>query len=419
MRVDTEHVSEQASREGGRTGHGPRMGVGPGVMAGVLLVLALSVAFTRPQWTNLHALQAAAWLEGRLEVPAGHHDLAEHGGRAYVPFPPFPTLLLLPVVAVTGVERAPVRGLAVVLAALALWAAARLVRRLEAPLTVTTWLAVGLLMGTAFWMCVTHSEGVWYFAHVVATTALLLAVGEALGRGRGWLVGALVGAAFLSRQLAVYSLLFAVAALWGRAAPRGRRAQVLEVLGCLGVFAVCAVGYLWLNAARFGNPLDTGYSAIPLSEFLAARVQRYGLFHPAYVPFNFLYMFLQGPHVSFGGEALLRPAGTDPMGTSLTLASPFVFLALRARGPRLLLLGAWATVGLGLLHMLLYYNNGYVQTNAQRFTLDVLPVLLVLVALGARRTPEGWTKASVAWAVGLNLVMLFLVRALGRALGGL
>lgn len=40
-------------------------------------------------------------------------------------------------------------------------------------------------------------------------------------------------------------------------------------------------GYLAINAARFGSPLDTGYAHIQLTGFLGARVARYGLFNLA------------------------------------------------------------------------------------------------------------------------------------------
>ena len=108
----------------------------------------------------------------------------------------------------------------------------------------------------------------------------------------------------------------------------------------------------------------------------------------------------------------------DGVGTSLTIASPFIFVALAARGSgtSVPVRAAWASIGLALLHMLLYYNNGFVQLNAHRFCLDFLPVLMVLIALGTQRLrPERW-KPLVAWAVGLNLFVLAVLPLLSRAL---
>ncbi|WP_426750541.1 glycosyltransferase family 39 protein [Myxococcus sp. Y35] len=387
-------------------------------LLGILLVAVILGFQTRSQGPNLYSLQAEAWLGGRLDVAPGPHDLALYDGRAWVPFPPFPSVLLLPVVAATGAERAPVVMVSGLLSLLAGWATWRLLTRLDVALPERAWLSAALLLGTGFWSCVLWSNGVWFFAHVVAATFLLLAVSEALGRGRAVWVGLLAGCAFLSRQLVVYSLVFLLAVLWRRASAHGRKRQVVQVVLALGGFGLCALVYLAYNAARFGGPFDTGYAYIPLDDFLAARVAKYGLFHPAYVPFNFVSMFLEGPHFVFSPPRLLQPVAVDGVGTSLTIASPFVFVALAARGDgtSVPVRAAWASVLLALTHMLLYYNNGYVQLNAHRFCLDFFPVLFVLVALGANRLPADRWKPLVAWAVGLNVFVLAVLPGLSRAL---
>lgn len=390
----------------------------------LLGVLALLVALSfKQRWPggNLNVLQADAWLHGRMDIPLGSEDASVYGGKAWVPFPPFPSVVVLPFVAVLGPERVPMRLLSTLLALLAGWSLLRVLRRLELAPTDQGWMLAAFLLGTGLWSCALWSSGVWFFAHVVAATCLLLAVAESLGKGRAALVGLFAGGAFLSRQLAVYSLLFLVAVLWRRAAEGGRRRQVLQVGTALAAFGVCALVYLAYNAARFGNPFDTGYAYIPLDGHLQARVERYGLFHAAYVPFNFIHMFLEGPHFNFQPPRLLRPWDVNGFGTSLTVASPFVFLALAARdgGGLVPVRAAWATVGLAATHMLFYYNNGWIQLNAHRFTLDFLPVLMVLVALGVKQRPEGRWKPLVAWAVGLNAFVLALMPHLTRWLGRL
>src|SRR5687768_16721857 len=57
---------------------------------------------------NHFALQAEAWLHGRLDLGgpppayAGMNDFSRFDERWYVPFPPFPAFLLLPSVFVSG-----------------------------------------------------------------------------------------------------------------------------------------------------------------------------------------------------------------------------------------------------------------------------------------------------------------------------
>ncbi|MFP2925460.1 glycosyltransferase family 39 protein [Pyxidicoccus sp. 3LG] len=393
----------------------PRLGT---IVVVLLALLAIGQSFRRAPYAgpNLYGLQAEAWLQGRLEVPGPAEDLSLYGDRYYVAFPPFPSVVVLPVVALTGHARAPYHAVAVALSVLAAWVAWRILRRLDTPVGDRWWLVAALLGGTAFWSCVVQSEAVWFFAHVVATVCSLLALDEALGRARGPWAGLWVGLAFLSRQLCVYLIPFIALAVWLRHAEAGRRKQVLQAGAVLAVAGMCTLAYLVLNDVRFGSPFDTGYAGMPLIDFLGERVKRYGLFHPAYVPFNFFHMFLEGPHFVFGGPRQLAPLHMGEMGTSLTVASPFIFVALAARGQRPWQVAAWGTVLLTLVHMLHYYNNGWSQVNAQRFSLDFLPLLWVLVAMGTRRVePKVW-KPLVAWAVGLNVLALSLMPVLARAL---
>jgi len=276
------------------------------------------------------------------------------------------------------------------------------------------WLTAALLAGTGFWLVVLWSRGVWYFAAVVGVTCLLAAIHEALTAGRAWAVGLFAGLAVLSRQMAVYSLLFVLPVLWSHPRRTGRSGRVLAVAGALAVFGALAAAYPLFNWLRFGTPWETGYAFIRHAGHLAPRVAEHGLFSPAYVPANLVHMFLQGPHVVFSGPDLLRIDGPDPFGTSLTFASPFLFLAVLARGRRPVILGAATGAAACLGHQLLYHTQGWVQWNAQRYALDFIPLLMVLVALAVPRIdPRVW-KPLIGYAIALNFLMLFVVPNLHR-----
>jgi hypothetical protein len=103
---------------------------------------------------------------------------------------------------------------------------------------------------------------------------------------------------------------------------------------------------------------------------------------------------------------MLAPHEPDPFGTSLTMASPFLATAVVARGTGALGRAAWVSVLLMLGSALLYYNNGWIQVNCQRFTLDFMPILILLQAIGAKNVDARLWKAGVVWAVGLNLVAI-------------
>lgn len=360
---------------------------------------------------NMHVLQASAFLQGRLDLPRPVEDVAVFNGRIFSPYPPAPAVLLVPFVAVFGAAEALPTLVALAMTGWAAWSAYRICARLQVPRASAHLLTVGMLLGTAYWSAVLGSNTVWYFSHVVAVAALLAAVESAL-RGRAVAAGLFLATAALSRQLTLFAAPLVLALLYDDSLHHGAeppRRRVFRLLGFAIPLTVLLGGYLVLNAARFTGPLDTGYSYLPLSGFLQERVAAHGLFSLAYVPFNAVYLFLQGFSVRYGGPQQLTPVGMDPFGTSLVAGSPFLLLAVLARARRRTLVAAWMSIALILAGQLLYYNNGFAQTNAQRFTLDVVPLLFVLLCLAVQRARTRLWQAAVVYAVGLNVLALVVV----------
>jgi hypothetical protein len=230
--------------------------------------------------------------------------------------------------------------------------------------------------------------------------------GTLLTAFRALAVGLLLGCALLSRQMCLYSGLLLLVLLWTRAGP----SLPLRLLSA-GVFSTAIAAmfgvYLWFNWARFENPFEPGSRFIPVGPIWAENLSRYGVFNLAYVPFNVLQLLFQGFHFELSRDQFKM----DRNGTSITFASPWVFAAVRASWDRPLLMAAWASVLLTVAHQMVYYSNGWAQVNAQRYTLDFLPILLPLVALGVKRCPPALWKGAVAYSVGLNfLALVFLPR---------
>jgi hypothetical protein len=202
----------------------------------------------------------------------------------------------------------------------------------------------------------------------------------------------------------VFPAFFLVAALWDRHRDRGRTAQVSAMARFALLAGACVLVDLLLNWVRFDNPMQAGYTLVPHRDILMVRLQAHGLFSLAYVPFNFVYLFLQGPHVDFGSPGELHDLSVDQFGTSLTFASPFMIAAFFARWKRPLLVGAWLSIAGMLATLLVYFNNGFVQVNFQRYTLDAVPIIMLLVALGAHRLPANVWRILVLYAIGLNII---------------
>jgi hypothetical protein len=354
---------------------------------------------------NMYVHQARAFLEGRLDIRERIYDACLYQDRYYVPFPPVPALLLVPYAALHQRPRATL--VAALLTLISVDAFRRILRNLHVDRALTAWLMAAFFLGTTYWYTVTASWGVWFFAHVVSVTFMLTAIGEALGAGRGIRTGLFLACACLSRQLSVFSSVFLITCLWNNRNHRRTKARCLSVLGFMFSLALCIGAYLVFNRVRFGRCFDTGYSHVPLSGFLQARYEQYGLFHPAYFLFNIVYMFLQGPHLEFDGG--LIPVRMDPFGTSLILASPFLLLSFFARHKTPLVRSAWMSIGLTLLPMLFYHNNGWSQVNGQRFSLDFLPVLMVVTALSVQEGRRGLFHILTAYSVTLNAIALLVL----------
>lgn len=381
----------------------------------ILVLAALCAVVAASLWhklrvdtgaTNLCVHQAKAFLQGRLDIDPtlSQVDLARHNGCGYVVFPPFPALVLAPLVAVFDVDGVRPVLISILLSLLNILVLKKILQALAIEAEHIPWILAAFFLGTAYWLAVLWSSGVWFTAHIMSVTAMLLAIREALGKGRGLLVGLFCGLAFLSRQLTIYSSVFLLCALWLNPRHAEGKGRAVNCVGFAFAVGLCLGAYLLFNWLRFGDAFETGYAFLNLHNFQKARVDQHGMFSLAYMPFNFCYMFLQGFHLEFGAQDYLSLKRMDPFGTSITFASPFVFFAFLARWRRPLVAAAWVSIGLTLAHFLLYFNNGFCQINAQRFTLDFFPVLIVLTALGISQANARLFKAAVAYSVGLNIL---------------
>ncbi|MBN2381298.1 glycosyl transferase family 39 [bacterium] len=356
--------------------------------------------------TNLHLIQAHSLAQGRWDIPVRASDVAVFQNKYYVVFPPMPAILLVPLVKIWAAEAIKVTLVSVVLTLLNVVVLYRIMAVLNVGRAVAAWLLVAFFLGTGYWYCLSMSMWVWFYAQIVGTTFCLLALHEVLVSGRGLTAGLFLGLAVLSRQMLIYSVFFMVTALWKYSPEQVLRRKIQQQLAFLVPLGLCLGFYLLLNWSRFGSIFDTGYAYLQLKGVQGARLERYGLFNPAYILFNLSYMFLQGFHLEFDPPDYVNVLHLDPFGTSLLSASPFVVLALLARWNRGMLVAAWFTIALTLIHQVFYFINGHIQLNAQRYTLDFMPVLILLIALGTFETKPALWKTLIGYAVFLNILAI-------------
>jgi hypothetical protein len=182
-------------------------------IAGLILLIYVVTNPNRHNFYEHFTWQAAAWLEGqigirypvcledsqnpdcRYRVASGqpYNDFfldvlpqrdarGQLTGRALIPFPPLPALVLLPLVALYGLST-DAQLLAALLGGLDVWLAWWVLGALRLRLGLRAAVTVFFGLGTVFWY--TSMLGTtWYFAHVVAVGLTLLALGIALGADR-------------------------------------------------------------------------------------------------------------------------------------------------------------------------------------------------------------------------------------------
>ncbi len=382
-----------------------------GLSALALLALILMRGFLRDSGLNSHGALADAFLHGRLWVESCPEiDCALFQNRTYIIFPPLPAVVAMPFVAIfgfPGFKGFVLLGLALSALSLVLWH--RILLALEVARTETFWLLAALAFASPLFQVTLRSDSVWFFAQAVGflmTTASLWAV---ICRSSLPLAGLFVGLAFLCRQMAIFYPLF----LLLLAVPRERTLiQSLPslvkpvLLAAIPIAAALAV-YFAYNAARFGNPLETGYAFIhnpDEASFIWRRITETGLFSRDYLLFNVLYLFLQGIHFEFGGPRMTSLTGFDTNGTALLVASPWLLLAFYARLDRVFVAGA-AVIAIVAGITLFYHSNGAAQIATQRYTLDWLPILIVLMLRAPRGPAFAALPLLVTWGVVVNLAV--------------
>lgn len=333
---------------------------------------------------------ADALLHGQLHLrltPTSIHDLVYYGGQYYLYWPPLPAILLMPFVALFGVQFSDVAftiGCAAVNVALVALTLRQAARRgvIDVSAEQRGWLAVFFALGTVHVTLASFGR-VWYTSQIIAfgcVTAAYLAALSLEGRRAFFWTGVALAAAMLTRN----HLFLAGAWPWVYLMVRQRSIGWRRVIGRAvvgGLPIVAAFGLMGLyNWLRFGSPIDNGIAYHRMAEMFVADYQQYGYFSLHYIPINLFYQYVAYP---FPVNA------ATPLGGGLFWLSPLFFAAfagLRQGQPRWSIGALVLTIGLVAMPILLLMGTGRVQFGP-RYTLDFTLPLLLLTAIGLRRWP--------------------------------
>jgi len=390
------------------------------------LVTAVCLLTTAPDRLAQHtpynhfALLAEAWLHGRLDLggppPAytGNNDFASFGGRWFISFPPFPALLIAPLVKLAGGAAATRDGLFFgaltgVGPAVLFLALEKLSRTGRSRRSVAENASLALLfaLGTVYWFSAVQGT-VWFVAHVVGVALASVYLYASIDAAHPVVAGLALACGFATRTPLGFAFpLFLCEAYRAAAradAPPGAafappigRADARALFDRLALFTAPAAAVLavlfWHNRARFGDPYEFGHRFLAIA--WRGRIEKWGIESYHYLGRNLAVALTSLPYTRVSGV----PFQINVHGLALWITSPFYAWAVwpkRTGG------FFWALAAAALLvatPALLYQNSGWIQFG-WRFSNDFAPFVIAMIAVSGRRlSPPFWALAACAIAV--------------------
>lgn len=383
----------------------------------VAAFLAYHVTGPVPQQVNGFGWLAEALLDGRLHLTLPESGAVEQVPRPeggwYLPYPPGPTVVLLPLVAVFG--NADPGFVGALLGALNVVLLHAILRRIGVGWSASTWLAVGFGFGSVAWWSAGTAD-VWNFAHTVSMTFALAALLLTFDGRWPLAAGICLGLAAACR-LPVGLTLPLYLALWSRAtlppfntngiwqrvtelpalvAAALRDARVRPALIFIGGLAIPAALVGGYNLARFGSPFDFGYADIP--GVSTEPWYSEGVLSLSYIPRHIHAMFIRGFDLVDFQFPWFRPNWTA---LSLVISTPVFLWLVKARSRSSLVAFGWLGIALALIPIITHGTVGQTQFG-YRFSQDIAPILWLLLGYVFHQRMPIEAKAAVVIGVLVN-----------------
>lgn len=358
-----------------------------GIMVFMASMLGNGLSTDNPY--NTYSLQADSWRQGRLHL--GHDypwlELAIFEGKYYCSFPPFPSYVLFPFTFFYGSDTPDFRIMYVINILLTVYLyklALKLGTSPQAAMFLT--LFVTISANTLFIM---QKPSVWFFAQLLCVTTAVMAIYYAyIGKGSIALFWWACSVGCRPMQIVFLPVLLVFLYVCERQKQEGVSGVKLILNRWYWIIpmTIVALSYMLLNYFRFGSVFEFGHNYLP--EFVRAEK---GQFHVDYMANNIKSLF-HLPEVTDQGKLVIDHFGN----LNFMLASPIVIAAILGL--------VYATVqrdrkilGMGLLTMVLVVIYLIITVMhrtmggwhfGNRYTIDILPYIFVLVGLISAKYPK-------------------------------
>ena len=361
-------------------------------------------------------LVADSFLHGRLylENPPSTHDLTFFNGQWYVPNPPLPALVIMPFVALLGVDKINSVQFATIVGAINIMLLYQILTTSTRMKLIHTSRAGNLLLtavvmaGTSHWWLAIKGE-MWYVSQLLALTFTAIAVLLVLYKASPILVGLSLGIAILSRPniFTMWPLLAGIKLFIDSQVGKDVR-QWKAFIGwsIQSALPVClaVVGLLYYNFVRFNDWFNFGYVTINSAEWLMQAVKTYGMFNIHFVPVNFHAMFLKLPVIQFSAGCFYFSPTRE--GISILATTPAIIYIFRRFKLNWWTAGAWISIILSIGLLLFYHNTGSWQLG-YRYLMDFIIPVVLLMALGVGKRPSWLFTTLVMISIIINAAGIY------------
>ena len=373
------------------------------VILSLLSVYSVIWAFTSdglflPSTYNSYVLQALRWLEGHLDLGINYSylEIAEFNGKYFISFPPIPSVVLVPFVAIFGINT-PDTLIGVIVGIIGAIYALRLCFDFNIPQRTGIMYTLLLTIGSNF-LHIGYKADVWYLAQILAFSFTMISLYYAFSKNQRFALSTLfLGLAVGCRP---FNLLYGALII----VPIYRKLKddfsVKKVALWFLPIALIGIFLMWLNYARFGNIMEFGHNYLP--EF--AKESPNGQFWIGYVPYN-IYRMFRLPEFTNG---MLNFPIFD--GVAFWLVSPIVLVYIYYFIKKVILqkdssIELWLSLILPIIHILVLCCHktlgGWQFGN--RYTVDILPVVFFgILMTGNKKTPY-LAYPLLLWGIGINL----------------
>lgn len=355
-------------------------------------------------------LLAGQFIQGKLYLknPPYTHDLTLYNGKWYVPMPPLPAILLMPLAYLIGAENISTSYISMVFSALNGVLLYLILKELDRRKWIDISTTGIIILVTLFLFGTPHlwlgiSGRGWYFSQILTALFLALATYAALRMWPAWLAGVFIAVAMMARPNALMTWPFIFAIAMQALKENGGKMDLQRALrwGAETVppIALAIAGLLVYNYLRFDDFLDFGYTTVNAGADILYRVQTWGIFSPHFIPTNLMVMLFRLPRLDPGGRWPIEPSTT---GMSIFLTTPALIYLFHRYPKQWWVTGAWLAVLCNVALLSLYHNTGAHQFGYRYIVDFIVPLFTLLAVALGRKIPWHFVLLVLA-SIAINL----------------